>query len=375
MHRPPNLDVTFSFTRIHCHDEGDGPGAAEPYLWTIFFKIDGSNINQKGATFRGSADFHFGKGSHGNLIFDADEGDDLFVPRDVGEWSTTLQAIPVSDENGNKIWVPGILVGVAVLMEEDSVNDDSVEVGRQALARFIQEGVDAAIMKIDLKQLAADAARANTTLEAAAEAFLITTLEALEDGAGAVVSQAIEADMGAIASVWAWMDKDERLGGSSFTFDQRKLSKRLHSPFSKRWKPDDVVGDRDTLGDFGEWEIFGAVNASVRPMIVTPPKSEELRISCVTTGRNNRTGRQRIWYLGGIDGDAPFYLSYREVMRMIGRGHVFFVEDKNGDRADVGLFYHPGSQIPYLATHPDRSRENNLLALPSASAFFHDLDL
>jgi hypothetical protein len=30
--------------RIRCHDEGDGWGSAEPYLWTVFFKIDGDSV-------------------------------------------------------------------------------------------------------------------------------------------------------------------------------------------------------------------------------------------------------------------------------------------------------------------------------------------
>jgi hypothetical protein len=29
---------------LDCHDEGDGIGDAEPYLWTIFFKCDGSSL-------------------------------------------------------------------------------------------------------------------------------------------------------------------------------------------------------------------------------------------------------------------------------------------------------------------------------------------
>ena len=49
-------------------DEGDGWGSAEPYLWTVFFLVDGSTISvNSGLTLSGDATMHFTPGSHGNL--------------------------------------------------------------------------------------------------------------------------------------------------------------------------------------------------------------------------------------------------------------------------------------------------------------------
>ena len=39
-----SLDVSLVLDHIQCIDEGDGPGLAEPYLWTLFFKIDGTSV-------------------------------------------------------------------------------------------------------------------------------------------------------------------------------------------------------------------------------------------------------------------------------------------------------------------------------------------
>jgi hypothetical protein len=58
------LNVALKLNEIICHDEGDGWGSAEPYLWTIFFKIDGLTVVQNGVSLVGEADFMFGQGSH-----------------------------------------------------------------------------------------------------------------------------------------------------------------------------------------------------------------------------------------------------------------------------------------------------------------------
>ena len=32
------LNLETVLQNVHCHDEGDGWGNAEPYIWTVFFK-------------------------------------------------------------------------------------------------------------------------------------------------------------------------------------------------------------------------------------------------------------------------------------------------------------------------------------------------
>src|SRR5690606_18885974 len=79
------LNVVLKLNQIICHDEGDGPGSAEPYLWAIFFKIDGLSVQQNGVSLVGEAEFRFSQGSHENLPnHDVDPGEVIQIPSAVG---------------------------------------------------------------------------------------------------------------------------------------------------------------------------------------------------------------------------------------------------------------------------------------------------
>ena len=43
------LNVSVKLNDAHRFDEGDGPGSAEPYLWTVFFKTDGDTVKVNSA--------------------------------------------------------------------------------------------------------------------------------------------------------------------------------------------------------------------------------------------------------------------------------------------------------------------------------------
>src|SRR3954454_13449038 len=93
------LRVAIDLERIHCYDEGDGWGNAEPYLWTVFFKVDGDSVAlTEGLTLTGHATVSGTPGSHGNLgDTDVDEGDDVPIPSAIGQWDTLMKPIPVPD--------------------------------------------------------------------------------------------------------------------------------------------------------------------------------------------------------------------------------------------------------------------------------------
>src|ERR671910_189511 len=93
MARTP-IGVRIELDHIHCHEEGDGIGSAEPYLWTVFFKVDGTTVSvTPGFTLDGEATVEFTPGSHGNLPnSDVDPGEDVDILGILGDWSTQLVA-------------------------------------------------------------------------------------------------------------------------------------------------------------------------------------------------------------------------------------------------------------------------------------------
>ena len=75
------LDVHLKMNNLHCYDEGDGPGSAEPYLWTVFFKIDGDTaVVNTSFTLQGSATVVGTPGNHGDLPnHDVDPGENVAI--------------------------------------------------------------------------------------------------------------------------------------------------------------------------------------------------------------------------------------------------------------------------------------------------------
>jgi hypothetical protein len=135
MARTPLL-ARMSLDEIRCNEEGDGFGSAEPYLWTVFFKIDGDSVIVGDDTFlQGECTIMASYGSHGNLGDRAvDAGDTLVVPRSIGEFRTTLRPIPLSEklqeDHPTEDARGGALGVVFVPLEEDQVTDAGARAGR-----------------------------------------------------------------------------------------------------------------------------------------------------------------------------------------------------------------------------------------------------
>lgn len=231
------LNIRFDLDRLHCFDEGDGWGSAEPYLWTVFFKVDGETVSVSPAlNLSGQAVIHTTPGSHGNLgDTDVDEGDDVTIPTAIGEWQTDLRPIPVPPPfNAIQPDVGGVIGVVCVLMEEDNVSDAGAEAGHHAL----DDGVRAAV-----NQIVATRSVSNQDVTDA-------ELAGFEGAITNAVSSAIQDQQNFFENIWSWLNADDAIGFKVFLFTHDDLASAGSVSFAERFRSE------------GDWELSGTITAT-----------------------------------------------------------------------------------------------------------------
>lgn len=239
-----DLNVEFKLERIHCHDEGDGPGNAEPYLWTVFFKVDGDTcvINSDGPSIflQGTPTVITTPGNHGNLgDTDVDEGDDVAIPSIIGEYRTRMKPIPLTAPVFGVAEVGGMIGCIAVLMEEDNTSNGAIQLGHEALDRSVRDRLQEVMGRLSITNPEPTEADIN----------------AMSAAIGSAVSDAIRHGVSIGDWIFALGNMDDMVGSEVFRFSHNALEAAAGTgiPFNKRWPSE------------GDWEIFGRVRATVVP--------------------------------------------------------------------------------------------------------------
>jgi len=130
-------------------NESDPPDP--PYLWTVFFKVDGATVSVVGLAPQGNATVVGTEGNEGDLG-DAPislSAGTWVVPASLGSFLTTLTAIPAPAPIGP---IPGLIGCVAILMDWADTPSDAVAAGHAALNTSIQQGIDQLIPTFGLKK-------------------------------------------------------------------------------------------------------------------------------------------------------------------------------------------------------------------------------
>lgn len=251
--------VTVAIEKLECGHEADGPGKAEPYLWNVFFKVDGDTLEVDFApdqanrailvTLDGNAEFHFSEGSHGNLGGGMGSGDSRDVPASVGTWETELEPIVV-DVLFEEVELPGIVGMVSVLLEEDNVSDDGAEEGHQTLNELVEQELDALIRNFEVSVPIDDLADATDIVMSAVETHFEEGAADLEDKVSTEVEDAIQTEQNLLENLWSGVNADDFVGSQIWrvTADDIEASDGSF-PLTKRWD-----------GDHGEWTLTGSVS-------------------------------------------------------------------------------------------------------------------
>jgi hypothetical protein len=235
-----DADARIRLNSVHCIDEGDGPGSAEPYLWTVFFKIDGTtaSVTQR-LTLTGRSTVIPTAGNQGDLPnHDVDDGEVVLVPLALGQYRTRMRPIPLPEPAGPIKDVSGVIGMIAVLMEEDNTPAAAIRAGHHALNRAVRRELDALIPTFGFLH------QEPTTEE----------IHEMTRRIGDVVHKAVRDDV----SVWEWLsalgNMDDKIGSMVVQYSQQELldANNAGIRFTQRFHSE------------GEWELSG--RASARPI-------------------------------------------------------------------------------------------------------------
>ena len=151
------MKVRLAFSDLFCYEEADGAGSAEPYLWTLYFTIDGSSVTldlnaNSQLVLRGTSRNIASRGSLGNLgNTDVDAFEDVVLPpaiRSHGE-PIVLDPIPLSPAaralHPDLEAVGGLVGYITALMENDLVSAGDAEVAHGEFNRSMRDSIKDAI--------------------------------------------------------------------------------------------------------------------------------------------------------------------------------------------------------------------------------------
>lgn len=233
------VEVTIRLQHIHCFHEGDGPGKAEPYLWNVFFKIDGDTTVVRSLSLQGSATVIGTPGNHGNLTKGGVEaGDNVPIPPEVGTFRTVLKPIPLDPPMSGVQNVSGYIGCISVLLEQDNTPNSAVASGHKALNAAVQSELDRLISTLNLTHPV-------PTEE---------DIERIKKNISSKVENAIKDEVG----IWDWLrgfgNQDEKIGSAIFRFSQKDVENAGVDgiPLKKRWKKE------------GDWEITGLIAMDIK---------------------------------------------------------------------------------------------------------------
>jgi hypothetical protein len=123
---------------------GIGVNGGQPYLWTVFFKVDGTTVSlgpnlylQGKATVVGMPGNQGDLGSHD---FGPASSATLLIPVNIATYGTVLQPIPALGSV-----IPGVIGCVAIVLIQRSTPANAVSQGHDALNTAIQQQLDTLI--------------------------------------------------------------------------------------------------------------------------------------------------------------------------------------------------------------------------------------
>lgn len=252
------LNISLVLDRILCMDEADGAGNAEPYLWTLFFKIDGETARLDALNLRGTITVSRRNGEHGNLQNrNVDAGTNIPIPPSLGRWNTTLIPIPVVPPieftDGRVLKdISGTIGVLCVLIEEDELSDSAAIAGYNAFCSSFEAKMNEKINGLGLSRQELSEEEIVEIQDAVSETAEDAMTIASADLIGYTIMGWLQGPHGFI-SIGA---PDDLVGTANFRYTHDQLQEHGQFFFDRHWEKE------------GEWKIFGHISAEPVPPLI-----------------------------------------------------------------------------------------------------------
>ncbi len=355
--------------------QGEDNEESEPYLWTIMFALDGSNIKQVGDKLVGSPQVFFGPGSQGNIGSSTVSGVTQHIPPTIGKWQLDMEPISLTDGT-NTVDVPGVIAVIGRLFEENLTPNSAMEAGHAALNNLVQTLLKDFIDGLDLIELGAAvqhlvATRGLTFQDAAIEVFtkkFDPVKKNLQSFAEPVTFEAIAKQLGFWGALGQAINGDTPIGGMQHFWTMDDLaSSQNGAPINFT----DFIGtvDRGSSAYNLHGMVWQGIDVWFTPAIDSLPPGR-YRV----TGVDIERGEFARWisHIGGSFPDGtPWRITREQGVDYISNHECnFFVSGNDGSHADVYVVDNdPHVGHRYLKTTSDNSKVDNLSSLPRCVAF------
>ncbi|MFD0362821.1 hypothetical protein ACFQZZ_15360 [Nocardia sp. GCM10030253] len=256
----PTFGLKIVIEKVHCLEEADDAGGAAPYLWALFFKVDGECYRFVNGRLTGEPVIEPRNFRHGNLG-KSESGDTVFpfqdvaVPAEVGTWSTVLRPIEVL---GNDMKAYAGVIGA--LLEEDGTTNAILGKGYDKLVSGLRKELSNLVEELQTIYITTGAQPTDAAIEERLQAIEARLTQDLE-------RTLILATLFSF-NVFAIADPDQRIGNFVERVDSDDFRNRQVRPIYHTWR-----------GPAGIWSLSGSVIGSTN-MLDNNPATRQI----VTSG-------------------------------------------------------------------------------------------
>lgn len=238
--------INAAIDKLICHNSGQRKNAAlHPFMWCIFFKVDGEGIIITDQfKLAGKAGVHFSAGSHQNLgNMRVETGSALNIPPAVGQWNNQLVPLKIPYFETD---FPGILGISCIVLKQGLVSHKAIEAGHQKLNEFVIQAIEQSIAGFDPRNIDV------YNLEASVKAYFRQSVAQIQVGLDKVIAKAVLSNQNILQNLRMLLKRDDLIGFKVWDFNHTDIAlNHGRINFSERW-PDMGLGD---------WEVQGTLRA------------------------------------------------------------------------------------------------------------------